>query len=148
MKKYKLGYTTGVYDLFHIGHLNLLRRAKEQCERLIVGITVDELVSYKGKTAVIPYPERSEIVGAIRYVDRVVPQTDLDKVAAWEKYHFDVLFVGDDWKGKPNWVRYETELAEKGVDVVYLPYTKETSSTKLRQTLERLRGENNEMNDT
>lgn len=138
MKKYKLGYTTGVYDMFHIGHLNLLRQAKERCERLIVGITVDELVSYKGKTAVIPYSERSEIVGAIRYVDQVVPQSNLDKLLAWEKYNFDALFVGDDWKGKPNWVRYEAELAEKGVDVVYLPYTKGTSSTKLRQTLDRL----------
>ncbi len=135
MKKYKIGYTTGVYDLFHIGHLNLLRNAKERCERLIVGITVDELVSYKGKRAVIPFEERIRIVEAIRYVDEAVPQTDLDKVKAWEKYHFDVLFVGDDWKGKPNWVEYERALAEKNVDVVYLPYTKETSSTQLRNTL-------------
>lgn len=138
MKKYKIGYTTGVYDLFHIGHLNLLRNAKAQCERLIVGITVDELVSYKGKRAVIPYEERSEIVAAIRYVDEVVPQTELDKVKAWEKYHFDVLFVGDDWKGKPNWVEYEKALAEKNVDVIYLPYTRETSSTQLRDVLARI----------
>ena len=135
MKTYKIGYTTGVYDLFHIGHLNLLKQAKEHCEHLIVGVTVDELVSYKGKSAVIPFEERMAIVGAIRYVDQVVPQTDLDKVKAWEMYHFDVLFVGDDWKGKPNWVRYEKELAEKGVDVVYFPYTKGTSSTKLRDVL-------------
>lgn len=138
MKQYKIGYTTGVYDLFHIGHLNLLRRAKECCEHLIVGVTVDELVSYKGKSAVIPFAERREIVGAIRYVDEVVAQEDLDKVKAWDKYHFDVLFVGDDWKGKPNWVRYERELAEKGVDVVYFPYTQGTSSTTLRETLSRL----------
>lgn len=138
MKKYKIGYTTGVYDLFHIGHLNLLRNAKEQCERLIVGITVDELVSYKGKRAVIPYEERREIVAAIRYVDEVVPQTELDKVKAWEKYHFDVLFVGDDWKGKPNWVEYEKALAKENVDVVYLPYTKETSSTRLRDVLAKI----------
>lgn len=138
MKKYRIGYTTGVYDLFHIGHLNLLRNAKERCEHLIVGVTVDELVSYKGKRAVIPFEERIQIVGAIRYVDGVVPQDDLDKVKAWEKYHFDVLFVGDDWKGKPNWVEYEKMLAEKNVDVVYLPYTKETSSTQLRNTLIKL----------
>ena len=135
MKTYKIGYTTGVYDLFHIGHLNLLKQAKACCDQLIVGITVDELVSYKGKSAVIPFEERMAIVGAIRYVDQVVPQTDLDKVKAWEKYHFDVLFVGDDWKGKPNWVHYERELSKKGVDVVYFPYTKGTSSTKLRDVL-------------
>jgi len=138
-KKYKIGYTTGVYDLFHIGHLNLLRRAKEQCDYLIVGVTVDELVSYKGKQAVIPFDERKEIVAAIRYVDRVVPQVDLDKVKAWEQYRFDAIFVGDDWKGRPNWMEYERKLAEKGVDVVYFPYTKTTSSTKLRDALEKLK---------
>ncbi len=138
MKKYKIGYTTGVYDLFHIGHLNLLRRAKEQCEYLIVGVTVDELVSYKGKQAVIPFEERMAIVEAIRYVDRVVPQTSMDKLAAWEQYHFDAIFVGDDWKGKPNWIRYEQQLAEKGVDVVFFPYTQHTSSTRLRRALELL----------
>lgn len=138
MKQYKVGYTTGVYDLFHIGHLNLLRNAKALCDYLIVGITVDELVSYKGKQAVIPFRERIQIVEAIRYVDKVVAQTELDKVKAWETYHFDVLFVGDDWKGKPNWVEYEQALAEKNVDVVYLPYTRETSSTQLRDVLARL----------
>ena len=138
MKRYKVGYTTGVYDLFHIGHLNLLRNAKALCDYLIVGITVDELVSYKGKQAVIPFEERIRIVEAIRYVDQAVPQTDLDKVKAWETYHFDALFVGDDWKGKPNWIAYEQALAEKNVDVVYLPYTRETSSTQLRDVLTRL----------
>ncbi len=137
-KKYRIGYTTGVYDLFHIGHLNLLRRAKEQCEYLIVGITTDELVSYKGKKAVIPFEERMEIVKAIRYVDEVVPQTDLDKAAAWERFHFDAIFVGDDWKGTERWNRYEAELAEKGAVVVYFPYTQETSSTKLRKAIEKL----------
>ena len=135
MKKYKIGYTTGVYDLFHIGHLNLLRNAKAECDYLIVGVTVDDLVSYKGRRAVIPFEERIQIVGAVRYVDEAVPQDDLDKVKAWERYHYDVLFVGDDWKGKPNWVAYEKALAEKNVDVVYLPYTKETSSTQLRDVL-------------
>lgn len=135
MKKYKRGYTTGVYDLFHIGHLNLLKNAKSYCDYLIVGVTVDELVSYKNKTAVIPFEERRAIVEAIKYVDEAIAQTDLDKVAAWEKLHYDVLFVGDDWKGKPNWIAYEKALAEKGVDVVYFPYTKHISSTKLREKL-------------
>ena len=138
MAKYKIGYTTGVYDLFHIGHLNLLKNAKEQCDYLIVGVTVDELVSYKGKQAVIPFEERIEIVKAIRYVDKVVPQDDMDKVKAWEKYNYNALFVGDDWKGKPNWIKYQQQLAEKNVDVVYLPYTKETSSTKLRDVLNKI----------
>lgn len=140
MRKYKVGYTTEVYDLFHIGHLNLLKRAKEQCVFLIVGVTADELVSYKGKQAVIPCEERMAIVGAIRYVDKVVLQSDLDKVKAWEKYHYDVLFVGDDWKEKPNWNHYEAELAKKGVDVVYFPYTQGTSSTKLRDVLNKIQG--------
>lgn len=139
MSKYKVGYTTGVYDLFHIGHLNLLRRAKKNCDYLIVGVTVDELVSYKHKKAVIPYEERAAIVEAIKYVDKVVPQVNMDKIAAWEKYQFDVVFVGDDWKGKPNWIQYEKDLAEKGVDVVYFPYTKGTSSTLLNETLIKLR---------
>lgn len=99
-KKYKVGYTAGVYDLFHIGHLNLLRRAKEQCEYLIVAVSTDELVQqYKNKTPVIPFSERKAIVEAIKYVDEVVPQTSRDKISAYEKHHFDVMFVGDDWKG-------------------------------------------------
>ncbi len=138
MKKYKIGYTTGVYDLFHIGHLNLLKRAKEQCDYLIVGVTADELVSYKGKQAVIPCEERMAIVEAIRYVDKTVMQTDIDKVKAWEQYHYDVIFVGDDWKGKPNWNQYEAELAKRGVDVVYFPYTQGTSSTQLRDVLNKI----------
>ena len=143
-KKYKIGYTAGVYDLFHIGHLNLLKHAKEQCDWLIVGVTVDDLVAYKHKKAFIPFEERIEIVRAIKYVDLAVPQTDIDKVKAWQNYHFDALFVGDDWKGKPNWIDYETRLAEHGVDVVYLPYTKETSSTKLREAILLLNAENRE----
>lgn len=138
MKKYKIGYTTGVFDLFHIGHLNLLRRAKEHCDYLIVGVTVDDLVSYKHKKAIIPFEERAAIVAAIRYVDKVVPQVSMDKLAAWEIHHFDVMFVGDDWKGKPNWIQYEKDLAQEGVDVVYFPYTQGTSSTLLRDTLHNL----------
>jgi len=135
VKKYEVGYTTGVFDLFHVGHLNILRNAKEQCQYLIVGVTVDELVSYKQKKAFIPLKERMEIVGSIKYVDKVVPQTDLDKMLAWEKFKYDVLFVGSDWKGTDRWEMYERQLKGVGVNVVYLPYTKETSSTQLREVL-------------
>ena len=133
-----IGYTTGVFDLFHIGHLNILRRAKEQCDYLIVGVTVDELVSYKGKKAFIPYEERAAIVEAIKYVDKVVPQTSMDKMAAWEKYRFDRMFVGDDWKGTDTWNRLEKEFAKVGVEIVYFPYTKQTSSSELRAALNKL----------
>ncbi len=138
----KIGYTTGVYDLFHIGHLNLLRKAKAQCDYLIVGISTDDLVEYKGKHSVIPFEERKEIVGAIKYVDEVVTQENMDKLGAWKKYHFDVMFVGDDWKGTDKWNKIEKDLAEVGVKVVYFPYTKGTSSTLINQTLIRLREEN------
>ena len=131
-----IGYTTGVYDLFHIGHLNILKRAKEQCDYLIVGVTVDELVAYKGKQAVIPYEERVEIVKAIKYVDEVVPQTSMDKMEAWHKYHFNKMFVGDDWKGTPTWNHWEEEFSKIGVEIVYFPYTKTTSSSKLRDVLD------------
>ena len=135
-----VGYTTGVFDLFHIGHLNILRRAKEHCDYLIVGVTVDELVAYKGKRAFIPYEERRAIVEAIKYVDKVVPQTSMDKMEAWEKYHFDRMFVGDDWKGTETWNRWEREFAKVGVEIIYFPYTMETSSTQLREALENLNG--------
>lgn len=136
MKKYKIGYTTGVFDMFHIGHLNILRRAKEQCDYLIVGVSTDELVeSYKHKKTIIPFQERIDIVKAIEYVDEVVPQEDRDKLKAWEKLQFDVMFVGDDWKGKPLFVQTEEAFKEIGVDIVYFPYTKDTSSTILREKL-------------
>jgi len=131
----RIGYTAGVYDLFHIGHLNILRKAKEQCEYLIVAVSTDELVSYKGKRAVIPFKERIQIVGAIRYVDKVVSQENMDKLAAWKKYQFDVMFVGDDWKGTEKWNNIEIELKKYNVDIVYFPYTKETSSTLIKETL-------------
>ena len=100
-KKYKIGYTTGVFDMFHIGHLNILRRAKEQCEYLIVGVTTDEVVqTYKHKTPVIPYEQRVAIVEAIRYVDAVVPQTSMDKMEAYEKLKFNAIFHGSDCPGK------------------------------------------------
>lgn len=137
----KIGYTTGVFDLFHIGHLNLLRKAKEQCDYLIVGVSTDALVSYKHKQAVIPFEERKQIVGAIKYVDEVVAQENMDKMAAWERLHFNVMFVGDDWKGTPKWNEYERQFKEVGVEIVYFPYTKGTSSTLINQTLEKLRGD-------
>ncbi len=137
MKKYKVGYTTGVYDMFHIGHLNLLKRAKEMCDYLIVGVTTDELTSYKNKKAVIPFEDRMQIVEAIRYVDEAVPQVNMDKMEAWEKYHFDAMFVGDDWKGTEKWNRLEEDFRKVGVDIVYFEYTKKISSTMLREQLKR-----------
>ena len=134
-----VGYTTGVYDLFHIGHLNLLRKAKAQCDHLIVGVTVDELVAYKNKKAVIPFEERIEIIGAIDCVDEAVPQVDMDKMGAWKKYQFDVMFVGDDWKGTAKWNQFEKDFAEVGVSIIYFPYTKGTSSTLINNTLKDLR---------
>lgn len=133
-----IGYTTGVYDLFHIGHLNLIRRAKERCDYLIVGVTSDELVSYKNKQAVIPFKERIEIVRAIKYVDEVVIQENMDKMEAWEKYHFNIMFVGDDWKGTDKWIKIEQEFQKVGVRIVYFPYTKGTSSTLINETLLKL----------
>ena len=136
MKKYRVGYTTGVFDMFHIGHLNILRRAKEQCEYLIVGVSTDELVKeYKNKTPIIPFEERAEIVRSIDCVDRVIAQENRDKYAAWRELKFDVMFVGDDWKGKPLFMKVEEEFKKVGVDVVYFPYTKDTSSTILREKL-------------
>ena len=139
-KEFKIGYTTGVFDLFHIGHLNILRRSKELCGVLIVGVSTDELVnSYKHRAPTIPYSERVAIVEAIRYVDKVVPQETRDKIAAYDRYHFDVMLVGDDWKGSELFSRAEEELTSKGSTVVYLPYTQNTSSTLLREVIESLR---------
>lgn len=134
-----VGYTSGVYDLFHIGHLNLLKNAKGLCDKLIVGVSVDELVAYKHKKAVIPFPERLEIVRSIKYVDAAIPQDDLDKFKMWEKLHFDVLFVGDDWFKSERWQEMEKKFDAVGVRVVYFPYTKGTSSTILNETLRTLR---------
>lgn len=127
-----IGYTAGVYDMFHIGHLNILRNAKMYCDYLIVGVSTDELViKDKNKTPVIPFEERIEIVSAIKYVDKVIAQVDKNKMAVWKKYHFDKMFVGSDWKGTAAWDRYEKEFAEVGVDIIYLPHTDGISSTKL-----------------
>jgi glycerol-3-phosphate cytidylyltransferase len=135
----KIGYTTGVFDLFHIGHLNLLRNARSLCDKLVVGVTTDELVSYKHKRSVIPFAERLELVRACRFVDAVVPQETLDKFAAWEKLRFDVMFVGDDWFKHDRWQEIERRFAEVGVKVVYFPYTKGTSSTLINEVLHKLR---------
>lgn len=133
---YIIGYTTGVYDMFHIGHLNILRRAKEQCDYLIVGVSTDELVQReKHKTPIIPFDERCEIVSAIKYVDKVVPQEDKNKYGAWKKYHFDKMFVGSDWKGTEAWQKYESQFAPVGVEIVYLDHTDGISSTILRDKL-------------
>ena len=134
-----IGYTTGVFDLFHVGHLNILKRAKEQCDYLVVGVTVDELVAYKGKKAFIPYEERAAIVEAIKYVDKVVPQISMDKMAAWDNLHFHKMFVGDDWKGTDTWNHWEEEFSKVGVEIVYFPYTEQTSSSELREALKSLK---------
>ena len=110
MKKYKIGYTSGVYDMFHIGHLNLIRKAKEQCDFLIVGVTTDELAQYKKKTPIIPFEERIQIVEALKYVDMAVPQENMDKLAACKRYNAEVIFVGDDWKGTDKWNKIEEDL--------------------------------------
>ncbi len=134
-----IGYTSGVYDLFHIGHLNLIRNAKGMCDKLIVGVTADDLVSYKNKKVVIPHNERIEIVRAIEYVDSVVQQENMDKFEMWRKLKFDVMFVGDDWFDTQKWEEIEEKFKEVGVRIVYFPYTKGTSSTLLNDTLKKLR---------
>lgn len=135
-KKYKIGYTTGVFDMFHIGHLNILRRAKERCEYLIVGVSTDELVKeYKNKTTIIPFCDRAKIVEAIRYVDEVISQENLEKINAIKKYKVDAVFVGSDWKGTPQWESYEKKFAEVGCKVEYLDHTDGISSTILRERL-------------
>lgn len=130
-----IGYTAGVFDLFHIGHLNMLRNAKSLCDKLIVGVSTDELVSYKNKKAVIPFSERMEIVSSIRYVDAVVPQEDMDKFELWQKLKYDVMFVGDDWFKSDKWNKLDQQFNEVGVKIIYFPYTKGTSSTLINQIL-------------
>lgn len=133
---YKIGYTTGVYDMFHIGHLNILKRAKKQCEFLLVGVTTDELCfSRKNKYPIINENERMEIVESIRYVDKVIPQNNMDKFEVVKQYNVDVVFVGSDWKGTPSWTEYEKEFAKLGCKVVYLEHTDGISSTILRERM-------------
>lgn len=135
-KIYKKGYTTGVYDLFHIGHLNIIRNAKRYCEELVVGVSTDDLVKKrKNKTPFIPFIERVEIVATNMYVDNVVKQDDMNKLGMVKSLECDVVFVGNDWEGHPTWIEYEKEFNQIGVDVVYLAHTDHTSSTKLQQIL-------------
>ncbi len=135
-KKYKIGYTTGVFDLFHIGHLNLLKNAKDRCEYLIVGVSTDELVeNYKSKSPVIPFEERKAIVESIKYVDKVVAQTSMDKYAAWQELKYDALFHGDDWKNSKMYNEIIKKFSETEVEVVFLPHTIGTSSTMLTEIL-------------
>lgn len=139
VKKAIVGYTTGVFDLFHIGHLNLIKNASSLCDHLIVGVTTDELVSYKNKQAVIPFQERLEIVRNIKGVDAVIPQSDMNKIKMWQRLKFDIMFVGDDWFQTEKWDKIERDLKEKGVKIVYFPYTQGTSSTVINDTLKNLR---------
>jgi len=135
-KKYKVGYTDGVYDLFHVGHLNMIETAKTQCEYLIVGVHGDEVVNeYKHHYPIINETDRKKIIESIKGVDKAVINQFRDKLKLWELYHFDVIFIGDDWKGTERWNKFETVLAEIGVDVVYVPYTKGISTTEIRDRI-------------
>ena len=136
MKKYKVGYTTGVFDLFHIGHLNLLKQAKDLCDYLIVGVSTDEnVLSYKHKIPIIPFNERAAIVESIKYVDKVVPQESMDKMEAWNKLKFDVLFHGDDWKNSEMYNMIINDFSKLGVDVVFLKHTSGISSSDIRKKI-------------
>lgn len=139
MKKYNRGYTAGVYDMFHIGHLNILRNAKTLCNELIVGVSTDEVVEKnKNKKTIIPFDERIKIIEAIKYVDKAVPQTTYSiegKIESAKENKIDVMFVGDDWKGTEKWNKIEEELKKINVDVVYLPHTDGISSTMLREKI-------------
>lgn len=135
-----IGYTTGVFDLFHIGHLNLLKNAKGMCDKLVVGVTIDELVEYKGKKAMIPFEDRIEIVRSIKFVDAVVPQYDMDKLAACKKIGATVMFVGDDWYNTEKWQKYESDFSNEGIKIVYFPYTRGVSSTQITKALQEVRG--------
>lgn len=138
--KYKVGYTDGVYDLFHVGHLNMIQTAKQNCEYLIVGVHGDDVVEeYKHRRPIINEYDRKRIVESIKGVDRVEINRFRDKLKLWELYHFDVVFIGDDWKGTERWINFEKKLAEKGIDVFYVPYTKGISTTEIRNKI--LRGE-------
>lgn len=131
-KNIVIGYTTGVFDMFHIGHLNILMNAKKHCDYLIVGVTTDEeVLRIKKRMPIIPFEQRMQIVSAIKYVDLAVPEDNVDKLVNWEKYKFNVIFKGDDWKGSELWNHYENEFEKLGVKVIYFPYTKDISTTEL-----------------
>lgn len=138
MKPYKIGYIAGVFDLFHVGHLNLLRRAKERCDYLMVGVLSDVLViKFKNNPPYIPFEERKQILEAIRYVDEVVKVTEdnHEKMKAWNLYHFDCLFSGDDYSENPYWVEDRKALQKVNSDIEYFPYTKSTSSTMIKAAI-------------
>jgi glycerol-3-phosphate cytidylyltransferase len=135
-----IGYTSGVFDLFHIGHLNLLKNAKGMCDKLIVGVSTDDLVAYKGKKPLIPYEDRLEIVRSIIYVDAVIPQKDMDKITTCKKLDAQFLFVGDDWYDTDKWNEIEEQLSQHGVKVIYFPYTRGISTTKITEALKNTRG--------
>ena len=135
----RIGYTAGVFDMFHIGHLNLLKNAKGMCDKLVVGVTTDNLVSYKGKQALIPFEDRREIIRSIRYVDAVVSQEDMDKLSMCKKIGATILFVGDDWYNTDKWQAYEEEFKRAGIQIVYFPYTKGVSSTQISKVLKDVR---------
>lgn len=138
MKKI-IGYTTGVFDMFHIGHLNLLKKAKENCDYLIVGVSSDELVKeYKKKSPIIPFEHRAEIVSSLGIVDKVVTQFDRDKFKQFQEIKYDLLFVGDDWKGDPIFKDLEQKLCRFGAKVIYFSYTKNVSSTKFTEILQQI----------
>jgi glycerol-3-phosphate cytidylyltransferase len=142
--RYKVGFTTGAFDLFHIGHLNLLKRAKEYCHYLIVGVNTDAFIrEYKKTVPVIPFEERKEIVGSIRYVDLVVPQDTVKeaKLAVWEEHRYQVLITGDDWKGSETWRYVESFTIPLGIDILYLPYTTGISSSLIKRLIEERLGE-------
>ena len=132
----RVGYTTGVFDLFHIGHLNIIKRARENCDFLIVGVSTDEFVlEYKGYKPVVPYGERFEIIESLRYVDRVVEQREMDKLNAWQRLRFNVHFHGSDWKDTVEYRRLDEKFREVGVEQVFFPYTPGTSTTELKSRI-------------
>tara|TARA_B100000965_G_scaffold256461_1_gene216101 strand:- start:78 stop:515 length:438 start_codon:yes stop_codon:yes gene_type:complete len=139
-KKIIIGYTTGVFDLFHIGHVNILKKAKSLCDRLIVGVSTDNLVKkYKNKSPVIKCSERIKILQTNIYPDYVIKQTSLDKFKTWKKLKFDIMFVGDDWYHTKKWHQIDKKFREVGVKIIYLPYTKKISSTKINNILKKFR---------
>lgn len=136
MKKYNVGYTSGVFDLFHVGHLNIIKKAYEICDFLIVGVTSDEeVIKIKARATFIPFEERVEIIKALKYVHKVVEETDTDKFLAWQKYKFNVIVKGDDWKGTTKWKEYEEKFSTMNVDIKFFPYTKAISTTRLREAI-------------
>lgn len=135
-KKYKIGYTDGVYDLFHVGHLNMIQTAKSLCEYLIVGVHGDDVVEgYKHHKPIINEEDRKRIIASVKGVDRAEINRFRDKLRLWELYHFDVVFIGDDWKGTERWNNFEKVLAGYGVDVVYVPYTQGISTTDIKKRI-------------